>query len=81
MPFLQTCSLTRGNSKIEYKFHKHLQRVLGSSASSVPEVTYDVEEGVDEDKSRDGDEDLQFLGHTSQLEIGMSYFTGVLFIL
>ncbi|XP_037616507.1 uncharacterized protein zgc:113263 isoform X1 [Sebastes umbrosus] len=65
----------RAKSKLEYKFYEQLKRVLGSSASSaVPEVTYDVEEAVeeavDEDKSQDGDEDLQFLGQTSQPEIG-----------
>ncbi|XP_037317790.2 uncharacterized protein zgc:113263 isoform X1 [Pungitius pungitius] len=56
------------NSKLEYKFYEQLKRVLGSSA--VPEVTYDVEEVVDEDESQDGDEDLQFLGRSSQLGIG-----------
>ncbi|XP_051248459.1 uncharacterized protein zgc:113263 isoform X2 [Dicentrarchus labrax] len=61
----------KGNSRLEYKFYEQLKRVLGSSApSTVPEVTYDVEEVVDEDESQDGDEDLQFLGHTSRLEIG-----------
>ncbi|KAK9525675.1 hypothetical protein VZT92_016360 [Zoarces viviparus] len=59
------------NSKLEYKFYEQLKRVLGSSApSAVPEVTYDVEEVIDEDESQDGDEELQFLGHTSRLEIG-----------
>ncbi|XP_076578481.1 uncharacterized protein LOC143314985 isoform X3 [Chaetodon auriga] len=61
----------KGNSRLEYKFYEQLERVLGSSApSAVPEVTYDVEEVIDEDESQDGDEDLQFLGHTSHLEIG-----------
>nr|XP_020455352.1 uncharacterized protein LOC109959929 isoform X2 [Monopterus albus] len=61
----------RGNSKLEHKIYEQLERVLVSSVpSSVPEVTYDVEEVIDEDESRDGDEDLQFLGQTSQLEIG-----------
>ncbi|KAF3705093.1 Zinc finger and SCAN domain-containing protein 29 Zinc finger protein 690 [Channa argus] len=61
----------KGNSRLEYKFHEQLERVLGSSVSlAVPEVTYDIEEVLDEDESQDGDEDLQFLGHTSQLEIG-----------
>ncbi|XP_020494456.1 uncharacterized protein zgc:113263 isoform X1 [Labrus bergylta] len=59
----------RGSSRIEYKFYEQLQHVLGSSApSAVPEVTYDVEEVVDEEQ--DGDHDLQFVGHTSRLEIG-----------
>ncbi|XP_042367628.1 uncharacterized protein zgc:113263 isoform X2 [Plectropomus leopardus] len=61
----------KGNSRLEYKFYEQLKRVLGSSApSAVPEVTYDVEEVIDEDESQDGDEDLQFLGQTSRLEIG-----------
>ncbi|XP_044198887.1 uncharacterized protein zgc:113263 isoform X1 [Thunnus albacares] len=61
----------RGNSRLEYKYYEQLERVLGSSASSaVPEVTYDVEEVIDEDESQDDDEDLQFLGHTSRQEIG-----------
>ncbi|KAM7378208.1 hypothetical protein PAMA_013214 [Pampus argenteus] len=61
----------RGNSRLEYKYYEQLERVLGSSASSaVPEVTYDIEEVVDEDESQDGDEDLQFLSHTSHQEIG-----------
>nr|XP_033470495.1 uncharacterized protein zgc:113263 isoform X3 [Epinephelus lanceolatus] len=61
----------KGNSKLEYKFYEQLKRILGSSApSAVPEVTYDVEEVIDEDESQDGDDDLQFLGHTSRLEIG-----------
>lgn len=56
---------------MECKFYEQLQRVLGSSASSVlPEITYDVEEIIDEDESQDGDEDLQFVGQTSRLEIG-----------
>lgn len=62
---------TRGNSRPEYKFYEQLERVLGSSApSAVPEVTYDVEEVIDEEESQDGDEDLQFLGQTNPLEIG-----------
>ncbi|XP_029318417.1 uncharacterized protein LOC115028663 [Cottoperca gobio] len=61
----------KGNSKLEYKYYEQLKRVLGSSnPSDVPEVTYDVEEVMDEDESQDGDEELQFLGHTNQLEIG-----------
>ncbi|XP_044041382.1 uncharacterized protein zgc:113263 isoform X2 [Siniperca chuatsi] len=61
----------KGNSRLEYKFYEQLERILGSSApSGVPEVTYDVEEVMDEDESHDGDEDLHFLGHASRLEIG-----------
>ncbi|XP_027128087.1 uncharacterized protein zgc:113263 isoform X1 [Larimichthys crocea] len=61
----------KGNSRLEYKFYEQLKRILGSSApSAVPEVSYDVEEVVDEDESQDGDEDLQFLGRASQVEIG-----------
>ncbi|XP_047431903.1 uncharacterized protein zgc:113263 isoform X2 [Mugil cephalus] len=60
----------KGNSK-ERKFYAQLEQVLGSSASSaVPEVTFEVEEVVDEDDSQDGDEDLQFVGQTGQLETG-----------
>lgn len=61
---------------MEYRFYEQLERILGSSApSTVNEITYDIEEINDEDESQDGDEDLQFLGHTSQLEIGtMSCF-------
>ncbi|XP_029019444.1 uncharacterized protein zgc:113263 [Betta splendens] len=67
--FRQNCN--KGNSKTEHKFYERLERVLGSLApSAVPEVTYDVEEIIDEDESQDGDEDLQFIGHTSPLEIG-----------
>lgn len=56
---------------MECKFFEQLQRVLGSSASLVlPDITYDVEEIIDEDESRDGDEDLQFVGQTSRLETG-----------
>ncbi|XP_034381657.1 uncharacterized protein LOC117725905 isoform X2 [Cyclopterus lumpus] len=59
------------NSKLEYKFYEQLKRVLGSSGpSAVPEVTFDVEDVIDEDESQDVNEDLQFLGHTSRLEIG-----------
>ncbi|XP_008281157.1 uncharacterized protein LOC103358113 [Stegastes partitus] len=59
------------NARVDRKFYAQLEQVLGSSApSAVPEVTYDVEEVVDEDGSRDADEDLQFIGQTGQLEIG-----------
>ncbi|XP_005451753.1 uncharacterized protein zgc:113263 isoform X1 [Oreochromis niloticus] len=58
-------------NKLEHKFYTQLDQVLGSSASlAVPEITYDVEEIVDEDESRDGDDDLQFIGQTGHLEIG-----------
>ncbi|XP_078137669.1 uncharacterized protein LOC144537707 isoform X1 [Sander vitreus] len=61
----------KGNSRLEYKFYEQLKRVLGSSApSNLPEVTYDVEEVMGDDESPDGEEDLQFLGHTSRPEIG-----------
>ncbi|CAG5927595.1 unnamed protein product [Menidia menidia] len=61
----------KAHSKLEHKFYSKLEQILNSSApSSVTEVTYDVEEIADEDGSQDGDEDLQFLGQTSQLEIG-----------
>lgn len=62
---------------MEYRFYEQLERILGSSASSsANEITYDIEEINDEEESRDGDEDLQFLGHTpSRIEIGtMSCF-------
>ncbi|XP_023121890.1 uncharacterized protein zgc:113263 [Amphiprion ocellaris] len=62
---------SKGNFKVERKFYAQLEQVLGSpAASAVPEVTYDVEEVVDEDESQDADEDLQFIGQTGQLEIG-----------
>ncbi|XP_068163009.1 uncharacterized protein zgc:113263 isoform X2 [Antennarius striatus] len=61
----------RGSSRLEYKFYEQLDRILGSSSSSpMPELTYDVEEIVNEDESRDDDDDLQFLGQTSRVEIG-----------
>ncbi|KAM9846054.1 uncharacterized protein ACBR49_011020 [Aulostomus maculatus] len=61
----------KGNSRLEYKFYEQLERILGSSASStIPEFTYDVDEVIEEDESQDGDEDLQFVGHTNPLEIG-----------
>lgn len=61
---------------MEYRFYEQLERILGSSApSTANEITYDIEEINDEDESQDGDEELQFLGHTSRLEIGtMSCF-------
>ena len=56
---------------MEYRFYEQLERVLGSSApSTTNEITYDVEEINDDDESQDGDEDLQFLGQTSRIEIG-----------
>lgn len=61
----------KGNSKVERKFYAQLERVLGSSApSSVPEITYDVEEILDEDKPQEDEEDFQFLGPPGQMEIG-----------
>ncbi|KAF7662044.1 hypothetical protein LDENG_00247240 [Lucifuga dentata] len=61
----------KGNTRQEYKFHHQLERVLASSTpSAVPEVTYDVEEVIDEDDSRDDDEDLQFVGQMGREEIG-----------
>lgn len=57
---------------MEYRFHEQLERVLGSSASStVNDIMYDVEELNDDDESQDDEEDLQFLGHSSQVEMGM----------
>jgi len=71
MPFFFSLIFHRGNSKLEHKFYSKLEQILNSSApSAVTEVTYDVEEIIDEDESQDGDEDLQFLGQTSQMEIG-----------
>lgn len=65
-------SNTRGSSRLEYKFYEQLQRVLGSSASSaVPEVTFDVEEVNDEEQQQDGDDDLQFVGQTSRMDMGV----------
>lgn len=65
-------SKIRANSKMEYRFHEQLERVLGSSRlSNANEITYDVEEFNDDEESRDGDEDLQVLGQTIQREVGM----------
>lgn len=64
-------STAGGISRLEHKFYTQLDQILGSSASSaVPEITYDVEEIIDEDESQDGDDDLQFIGQTGHLEIG-----------
>ncbi|TNM91308.1 hypothetical protein fugu_019688 [Takifugu bimaculatus] len=61
----------KANSKMEYRFHEQLERVLGSSrTSNASEITYDVEEFNDDEESRDGDEDLQVLGQTIQREVG-----------
>lgn len=61
-------STTRGKSRLECKFYEQLEGVLSSSApSAVPEVTYDVEEVIDDD---DGEEDLQFVSQTNRVEIG-----------
>lgn len=52
-----------------------LEQILGSTAkSAVPELTYNVEEVIDEDESQDGDGDLQFIGQTGHLEIGTCIF-------
>lgn len=65
-------SKIRANSKMEYRFHEQLERVLGSSRlSNANEITYDVEEFNDDEDSQDGDEDLQVLGQTIQREVGM----------
>lgn len=62
----------RANSKMEYRFHEQLQRVLGSSRlSNANEITYDAEELNDDEESRDGDEDPQVLGHTVHRDVGM----------
>lgn len=57
---------------MEYRFSEQLERILGSSTPSTSnEITYDIEEINEEEESRDGDEDLQFVGQTNRLEIGM----------
>ncbi|XP_028256520.1 uncharacterized protein LOC114432607 isoform X2 [Parambassis ranga] len=59
------------NSKVECKFYAQLDQVLGSSGpSALPEVAYEVEEVIDEDESLDGDDDLQIIGQTGQMEMG-----------
>ncbi|XP_053719312.1 uncharacterized protein zgc:113263 isoform X3 [Synchiropus splendidus] len=59
----------RGNSGNEYKFYEQLQRVLGSSRPPDHlEVSYDVDEIVEEEESRDADEELQFVGQATALE-------------
>ncbi|XP_074554138.1 uncharacterized protein LOC141810457 isoform X2 [Halichoeres trimaculatus] len=61
----------RGSSRLEYKFYEQLQRILGSTAASaVPEVTFDVEDVNEEEQPQEGDDDLQFVGQTSRIEIG-----------
>ncbi|MEQ2301161.1 hypothetical protein AMECASPLE_033099 [Ameca splendens] len=61
----------KGNSRPDHKFYSKLEQIIGSSsASSVPEITYDVEEVMEDDETQDGEEDLQFIGHSGQLEIG-----------
>ncbi|XP_015245822.1 PREDICTED: uncharacterized protein LOC107094608 isoform X1 [Cyprinodon variegatus] len=61
----------KGNSRPDHKFYSKLEQIIGSSsASSVPEITYDVEEVIDDDETQDGEEDLQFVAHSGQLEIG-----------
>ncbi|XP_057712077.1 uncharacterized protein zgc:113263 isoform X1 [Corythoichthys intestinalis] len=57
----------KGTSRVEHTFYEHMKRVLGSPASSAaPDSAYDVDEVIDDEESHDGDEDLQFVGHTSQ---------------
>ncbi|XP_071368929.1 uncharacterized protein [Centroberyx affinis] len=69
--FRQCLQNNKGNPRLECKFYDQLERVLGTAApSAVPEVTYDVEEVIDEDESQDGGEDWQFLGHTGREDIG-----------
>ena len=62
-------SSTTGKPRLECKFYEQLERVLGPSASStsVPEVTYQVEEGMPGDP-QDGPEDWQVLGHAAAQE-------------
>ncbi|KAM6895684.1 uncharacterized protein FYW49_019554 [Xenentodon cancila] len=61
----------KGNARSENKCYAKLEQILCSAAPpAVPEFTYKVEEVIDEDESRDGDEDLQFVSQTGQLEIG-----------
>lgn len=69
----RSLSTVRGNSRPDHKFYSKLEQIIGSSsASSLPEITYNVEEVVDDDDddTQDGEEDLQFIGHSGQLEIG-----------
>ncbi|XP_061524335.1 uncharacterized protein zgc:113263 isoform X3 [Phycodurus eques] len=57
----------KGTSRVEHTFYEHMKRVLGSpAASAAPDLTYDVDEVIDDEESQDGDEDLQFVGQTSQ---------------
>lgn len=61
---------------MEYRFSEQLERILGSSTPSTSnEITYDIEEINEEEESRDGDEDLQFVGQSSRLEIGMMQYS------
>lgn len=78
---LNCCSLlfrecdVRANSKMEYRFHEQLQRVLGSSRlANTNEITYDVEEFNDDEESRDGEEDLQVLSQTVHRDVGKQLF-------
>ncbi|XP_056133157.1 uncharacterized protein zgc:113263 [Lampris incognitus] len=69
--FRQCLHNKRGNPRLECKFYDQLERVLGTAApSAVPEVAYDVDEGIDGDQSNDGCEDWQFLSHTGQEDSG-----------
>ncbi|XP_061816728.1 uncharacterized protein [Nerophis lumbriciformis] len=61
----------RSSSGLEYKFQEQMERILGSNTScTAPDTAYDVDEVVDEvvddEESQDGDEDLQFVGQSSQ---------------
>ncbi|XP_077356983.1 uncharacterized protein LOC144004011 isoform X2 [Festucalex cinctus] len=57
----------KGTSRVEHTFYEHMKRVLGSPASSAaPDLTYDVDEVIDDEESQDGEEELQIVGQTSQ---------------
>ncbi|XP_077400846.1 uncharacterized protein LOC144035201 isoform X2 [Vanacampus margaritifer] len=57
----------KGTSRVEHTFYEHMKRVLGSPASSAaPDLTYDVDEVIDDDESRDGEDELQIVGQASQ---------------
>ncbi|XP_077450309.1 uncharacterized protein LOC144069093 isoform X3 [Stigmatopora argus] len=57
----------KGTSRVEHTFYEHMKRVLGSPPSSAaPDLAYEADEVVDDEESRDGDEDLQFVGQSSQ---------------
>ncbi|XP_049617188.1 uncharacterized protein zgc:113263 [Syngnathus scovelli] len=59
----------KGTSRVEHSFYEHMKRVLGSpatAAAAAPDTAYDIDEGIDDEESQDGDEDLQIVGQTSQ---------------